>query len=201
MGYSIYIVARSPDLRNRMLDFLNLQIPDVSRLHPVLASSLKNYWVDASVLGYVRKSDKPLALGFEIVVSHEAGTYFMREVLKWAAGKIGKRKQQGKLDNAKSVFHPKALVPYLVYDGQKNETAQPIPDLKEYWIARQHEFTDTRLAAYYSHQISFFHMMSGISFKKLKAITQSTLQLLEEKWNVECRYSQWCAGGSGKQKM
>ncbi len=163
MGYSYYICAQTPELRDKMLSFLNQELPCVESLHPSLGISVKNYWDSADNISYVRSKDKATALGYDYRVSSDASSYFMKEVLKWAAHKVGKTISEK---------------PYLVYDGEENESAEYILDLGEYYD----ECGKNGMEKYYSEKKELFEAFNDISLKELQVITADTLYRLEEAW-------------------
>lgn len=201
MGYSTFIVARTPQLRDEMLAFLNREVKDLQDLPFDIETGIKNYWVGADILSDVyNKADKKTALGYERNIGNDASLFFMNEVLKWAADKVGKRIKASKLDSVdrelSKVKADDALVPYVVYAGEGFGHATHIKDFKAHILAEQArlaKFNPQRgnpyLKAYYKLKLRFFEVMNNQPGTKSKLIKQIGKSLLNKNAGID-RFSQ-----------
>jgi len=211
MGYSTFIIARTTALRDEMLAFLNAEVSQLEKLPYDISGGLKNYWVDARVLSDVAKSgDQSTALGYERNTGTDASLFFMSEVLKWAASKVGKRIKASKLDpvdrQLSGVQEPDQLVPFVVYGGEGYGHATRILDYAGHLQSEQKRLgkANPYVRKMYTLKLRFFevlntqpqnkaqsakqigrallHKHAGIN--QFNALVQSTIDRLEKKWET-----------------
>lgn len=174
MGYSYYIVAKNKAAQQKLLKILNRVVSDFDKCHPALSNGMKNYWVGDKDLAYVHQG-KATSVGVNYCMMTDATTYFVLEILKWAAAKAGKQISANKVDGLTGA----RLVPYIVYDGEDICSAEPIPDLAAYW--RDCAKRNPGLKRYYFMKRLLFRG-NGLSIKQLEKVTTKALKELETAW-------------------